>query len=308
MNKIVQEAHIRQQILEYFLKKGNATETARRYRISRKTLYKWLKRYDGTWQSLLDQSRRPHRMPRAHTPEEIRQIRRLLKKYHWEDLILAYQGMREKYGYTRSYGGFKRIASKLKAEKGNKKRKRRKNKPYQRAEYPGRKVQVDVKYVPTECVVDGQKYYQFTAVDECTRWTYRQMYDEHSTYSAEAFLVELIQKCPFPIQEIQTDNGTEFTKALISNDPNDKSLFELKLEEYQIAYHRIRIATPRHNGKVERQHRIDQQRFYDYLRMFSLEDGRKQLATYQNKSNHYIKHCLGLRSPIEVLADYQAVM
>ena len=308
MNKIVQEAHIRQQILEYFLKKGNATETARRYQISRKTLYKWLKRYDGTWQSLLDQSRRPHRMPRAHTPEEIRQIRRLLKKYHWEDLILAYQGMREKYGYTRSYGGFKRIASKLKAEKGNKKRKRRKNKPYQRAEYPGRKVQVDVKYVPTECVVDGQKYYQFTAVDECTRWTYRQMYDEHSTYSAEAFLVELIQKCPFPIQEIQTDNGTEFTKALISNDPNDKSLFELKLEEYQIAYHRIRIATPRHNGKVERQHRIDQQRFYDYLRMFSLEDGRKQLATYQNKSNHYIKHCLGLRSPIEVLADYQAVM
>lgn len=308
MNKIIQDAHIRQQYLEYFLRNKNASETARRYRISRKTLYKWLKRYDGRWQSLVDQSRRPHRSPRAHTAEEIRQIRRLLKKYHWEDLILAYQGMREKYGYTRSYGGFKRIASKLKAEKGNKKRKRRKNKPYQRAEYPGRKVQVDVKYVPSECVVDGQKYYQFTAVDECTRWTYRQMYDEHSTYSAEAFLVELIQKCPFPIQEIQTDNGTEFTKALISNDPNDKSLFELKLEEYKIAYHRIRIATPRHNGKVERQHRIDQQRFYDYLRMFSLEDGRKQLAAYQNKSNHYIKHCLGLRSPIEVLSDYQAVM
>ena len=112
----------------------------------------------------------------------------------------------------------------------------------------------------------------------------------------------------FPIREIQTDNGTEFTKALISNDPNDKSLFELKLKEYQISYHRIRIATPRHNGKVERQHRIDQQRFYDRLRMFSLEDGRKQLSVYQNRSNDYIKHCLGLRSPNQVLADYQAVM
>ena len=153
-----------------------------------------------------------------------------------------------------------------------------------------------------------RKYYQFTAVDECTRWTYRQMYDEHSTYSAEAFLIELIQRCPFPIREIQTDNGTEFTKALISNDPNDKSLFELKLTEYDILYHRIRIATPRHNGKVERQHRIDQQRFYDHLRMFSLEDGRKQLAVYQKKSNDYIKHCLGLRSPNQVLADYLAVM
>ena len=308
MNRIAQEAHARQRYLEYFLKHRNATETAIRYRISRKTLYKWLKRYDGTWQSLVERSRRPHSSPRAHTAEEIRHIRRLAKKHRWEDLLLAYQEMREKYSYSRSYGGFKRIVAKLRAEKGNKKRKKRKNKPYQRAEYPGQKVQVDVKFVPSECVVDGRKYYQFTAVDECTRWTYRQMYDEHSTYSAEEFLIELIKRCPFPIREIQTDNGTEFTKALISNDPNDKSLFELKLEEYQISYHRIRIATPRHNGKVERQHRIDQQRFYDRLRMFSLEDGRKQLAVYQRKSNDYIKHCLGLRSPNQVLKDYLAVM
>lgn len=308
MDRITQEAHARQRFIEHYKKHGNATETAIRYKISRKTLYKWLKRYDGTWQSLVERSRRPHSSPRAHKPEELRQIRRLVKKYHWEDLILAYQDMRKKYKYTRSYGGFKRIVAKLKAAKGNKKRKARKNKPYQRAEYPGQKVQVDVKFVPSECVADGRKYYQFTAVDECTRWTYREMYDEHSTYSAKDFLISLVQHCPFPIREIQTDNGTEFTKALISNDPNDKSLFELKLEEYQISYHRIRIATPRHNGKVERQHRIDQQRFYNRLRMFSLEDGRKQLAVYQKKSNDYIKHCLGLRSPNQVLADYLSVM
>ena len=308
MDRITQEAHARQRYLEYFLKHENGTETAIRYKISRKTLYKWLKRYDGSWQSLVERSRRPHHTPRAHTAEEIRQIRRLAKKHRWTDLILAYQEMREKYGYTRSYGGFKRIVGKLRAEKGSGKRKRRKNKPYQRAEYPGQKVQVDVKFVPEACAVDGRKYYQFTAVDECTRWTYRQMYDEHSTYSAEDFLNRLIRHCPFPIREIQTDNGTEFTKALISNDPNDKSLFESRLEEYQIRYHRIRIATPRHSGKVERQHRIDQLRFYDHLRMYSLEDGRMQMAAYQKKSNDYIKHCLGLRSPNQVLADYLAVM
>lgn len=167
---------------------------------------------------------------------------------------------------------------------------------------------MDVKLVPAECVVDGRKYYQFTAVDECTRWTYRRMYDEHSTYSAEEFLIELIQHCPFQIREIQTDNGTEFTKALISNDPNDKSLFERKLEAYNILYHRIRIATPRHNGKVECQQCINHQRFYDHLGIFSLEDGRKQLAVYQKKSNDYFKHCLGLRSPKQVLGDYLTVM
>ena len=81
------------------------------------------------------------------------------------------------------------------------------------------------------------------------------MYDEHSTYSAEEYLIELIRRCPFPIREIQTDNGTEFTKALISSDPNDKSLFELKLKEYQISYQRIRIATPRQQGGAPAQNR-----------------------------------------------------
>ena len=198
MDRIAQEAHARQRFLKYFLEHGDATETAMRFRISRKTLYKWLKRYDGTWESLMDRSRRPHNSPRAHTYEELRHIRRLAKKYRWTDLILAYQDMREKYAYTRSYGGFKRIVRKLVAAKGNQKKKKRKNKPYQRAAYPGQKVQVDVKFVPSECVVDGRNYYQFTAVDECTRWTYRQMYDEHSTYSAEAFLIELIQHKPLP--------------------------------------------------------------------------------------------------------------
>ena len=307
MDRITQEAHNRQRMVKYFAGGHSATETALRYGVSRKTVYKWYKRWDGTWGSLVERSHRPHHSPRAHTEAELRLIRRLAKKHRWTDILLAYQEALEK-GYTRSYGGFKRMVRKLFEEKGNKKRRKRKNKPYQRAEYPGQKVQVDVKFVPSECAVDGRKYYQFTAVDECTRWTLREMYDEHSTYSAHQFLLLLINTAPFPIKRIQTDNGTEFTKALISNDPNDKSLFEQSLEDMDIEYQRIKIATPRHNGKVERQHRIDQMRFYDRLRFFSLADGRKQLAAYQRKSNDYIKHCLGLRSPNQVVADYLAVM
>ena len=181
-------------------------------------------------------------------------------------------------------------------------------KPYRRAEYPGQKVQLDVKFVPGKCVVNGQKYYQFTAVDECTRWAFREMYDEHSTFSATDFLLKLITSAPFPIHKIQTDNGTEFTNALLVVKSKHKSLFETALEEMGIQYQRIRIATPRHNGKVERQHRTDSQRFYSRLRMFSLEDGRRQLADYQRRSNNHMKTCLNLRSPNDVLADYLAIM
>ena len=227
-------------------------------------------------------------------------IIRALKKVKWQDLLLAYQRLVAR-GYTRHYGSFKRIANKLRALKPKKIAAKKKPKPYTRAAYPGQKMQIDVKYVPSECIVGGKSYYQFTAVDECTRWTYRQMYDEKSSYCAKQFLDELLQAAPFPVKRIQTDNGTEFTNALLVITAKHKTLFEQALEDMGIEYQRIRIATPRHNGKVERMHRTDQMRFYDNLKMYNLEDGRKQLAAYSKRSNGYIMTCLGMKSPNEVL-------
>lgn len=306
MARVAQEAYYRQRMMQYLQGNGSVTETALRFKTSRKTVTKWRNRWDGTIHSLEDRSRRPHHSPRKHTPEEISQIRKRLKKHRWSDLLLAYQEMLER-GYTRSYGGFKRIASQLKAGKP-KRRGKRKAKPYQRAEYPGQKIQMDVKYVPSYCVAGGGKYYQFTAKDECSRWTYREMYEEHSTFSARDFLLRLIKHASFPIRMVQTDNGTEFTNALLTVKSKHKTLFEEALEEMGVEYKRIRIATPRHNGKVERQHRIDEERFYSRMRMYSLADGRKQLAVYQKKSNNIIMTCLGMRSPNKVLEDYLAVM
>ena len=223
-------------------------------------------------------------------------------------MLLAYQELVEKDGYTRSYGGFKRIAAKLKAAKPARKKAKKKPKPYQRADYPGQKIQIDVKFVPRYCVANGKKYYQYTAVDECSRWTFREMYDEHSTDSSRDFLEKLIRNAPFPIREVQTDNGSEFTNRLWVVKSKHLTMFESALLDMGILYHRIQIATPRHNGKVERQHRTDEARFYKYMRMYSLDDGRKQLAVYQQKSNNYIKTCLNMRTPNQVVAMYQAVM
>ena len=290
MSIISQNVHHRHRMLKYYRSHG-ASKTAIRYEVSRKTVYKWVGRYDGTLLSLRDQSRRPHTSPKAHNDSELRLIRRVLKRYKWQDLLLAYQVLLQK-NYSRSYGGFKRIALKLRALKPQKAKTKMKPKPYTRADYPGQKLQVDVKYVPKSCAVDGKKYYQFTAIDECTRWTYRQMYEEKSSYSAKQFLSELTKAAPFPIRMIQTDNGTEFTNALMVVKATHKTLFEDSLDEMDIIYKRIRIATPRHNGKVERQHRTDQMRFYDNLRMFSLADGRRQLAAYQAQANNHINTCL----------------
>ena len=106
------------------------------------------------------------------------------------------------------------------------------------------------------------------------------------------------------IEMIQTDNGTEWTNALLVTKSKHKTMFEEALAEMGILYHRIQIATPRHNGKVERQHRTDELRFYKHMSMYSLEDGRKQLQKYQRESNDHIMTCLNMRSPNQVLAGY----
>lgn len=305
MNIISPKAHFRQRVIKYSMKNG-VTAASIRYRVSRKAIYAWKRRYDGkSWRSLIDRSHRPHSHPRQQTAEEYAMIERYYRRT--KDKIMLWDKLR-KNGYTRCYNSMLRAIKRLKLEETPEKRNGYKPKPYARAEYPGQKVQIDVKFVPSYCIADGQKYYQYTAVDECTRQCFREMYDEHSTYSSLDFLKKLIEKFPFPIREIQTDNGSEWTNALLVKKAKHKTLFEEYLEERGIIYHRIQVATPRHNGKVERQHRIDEARFYKNMRMYNLEDGRKQLARYNRISNKIPKSCLKFRSPDEVLADYLAVM
>ena len=304
MTSITSKARYRQRAIKYSEKRG-ATQASLRYRVSRKTIYEWKARYDGSWRSLIDRSCRPHSHPNQHTVEEKALILRHYR-YHKDDLIVLWDVLRKK-GYTRHYNSMLRAIRKWGLHKPPK-RKGCKPKPYKRAEYPGQKIQIDVKYVPSRCVSNGQKYYQYTAIDECTRVVFREMYDEHNTYNSKDFLIKLMDAFPFPIREIQTDNGTEFTNALLVVKATHKSLFEQALEDMGIIYHRIRIATPQHNGKVERQHRTDEKRFYKKMRMYNLADGRAQLKRYNKWSNTIPKICLDFLSPNEVLEKYLGVM
>jgi len=305
MTSITSEARFRQRVIRYAEKHG-VTKASIRHHRSRNAIYEWKAKYDGHWKSLIDKSHRPYSHPRQHTEAEKAMILR-----HWarekDDKIVVWDRLRKK-GYTRCYNSLVRVLNKWTADDKKAKRKARKLMPYQRAEYPGQKVQIDVKFVPSWCISNGEKYYQYTAIDECTRIVFREMYDEHSTYSSTDFLMKLIKAFSFPIREIQTDNGREFTNAYLPIKTERKSLFEQALEDMDIIYHRIRVATPRHNGKVERQHRTDEKRFYKKMRMYSLADGRTQLVKYNNWSNTIPKICLKFLSPNEVLAKYLGVM
>jgi transposase len=307
MDTITQEAHFRKRMLRY-LENHNATETAIRYKTSRKTLYKWKKRYekDPDIESLKDRSRRPKRSPKEQPKEQKEMVLNAWKKDKGGDKLVMWDNARKR-GYKYTYETFLRTVRR--EDENIKTRRKRSLKPYKKAEFPGQKVQIDVKYVPSECVKDGQKYYQYTAIDEFSRLPFRQIYNEHSTHSSAMFLMETIKyfksKGIKKIHLAQTDNGTEWTKALISNNPDNLTLFEKKAKQAGINLCRIRIATPRHNGKVERLHRKDQQRFFRKLKFSSFKEARKKLEAYQKRSISIPISTLSFKSPLQVLQAFK---
>lgn len=157
---------------------------------------------------------------------------------------------------------------------------------------------MDVKFVPTVCYV-GQmpdKFYQYTMIDEASRERFIYPYREQSSYSTIDFVKRAIAYFGYSPEIIQTDNGTEFT---YSKDYKRTHPFDLFCKSYGIEHKLIRPRTPWHNGKVERSHRNDQERFYNFLRFYSYNDLKVQMYRYMRRSNNIPMSVLDWISPIE---------
>ena len=174
-------------------------------------------------------------------------------------------------------------------------------------------MQIDVKYVPKKCLSKelqerGERFYQYTAIDEYTRIRYLWFTNEHSTYMSSEFVKRLIKVFPFKIECIQTDNGFEFTNRLSWRAflKDKKTKFEKTLEELEIKHKLIKPHTPKQNGKVERSHRKDQERFYYDKVFWSLEDLRNRGKYWIREYNNFPMRPLGWLSPIETLKRYKS--
>ena len=144
-------------------------------------------------------------------------------------------------------------------------------------------------------------FYQWTAIDECTRYRFVYAFEEHTPENTVKFLKMLLKEFPFRIQAIQTDNGTEFTYKFISDteiSPLDKMLQMLKIPHILIP-----PRTPWHNGKVERSHRNDQRYFYDWETFRTLDELNEKLIKHLEWSNHKTMRTLGRKSPQQLLAE-----
>lgn len=279
------------------------------YHVKRSSLFRWLKVFDGTEESLIDHSHRPKTPhPRTLSEEIVRKVLNLRRRNPEASYMEIWLKMHRD-NYVISLSSVLRIlkrANEYIPYVSNAKKKH--DKEYHTPKMIGEKWQMDVKYVPRECKVlalSSVNFFQYTILDECNRKRFLYFSNEHSMYETVNALKEAISFFGYTPLVLQTDNGWEFTDQARKKDKgknlrNYPNLLESFCSEYGIIHKLIRPRTPEHNGKVERSHRIDQDKFYRTLRFYSLDDLKIQGKAWNKKYNNMPRFTLKCKTPNEI--------
>src|SRR5215471_3581542 len=271
--------------------------TCRHFGISRKTFYKWKKRFESHGAAgLCDRSARPLGSPTAFGPDIVSKVLYLRQNYHFgpgriRDYLQRFHHVVVAVSSVHRIllrHGMNRLPANQK-HRAHAKRWQRYEKPQ-----PGHRLQMDVKFLER---VPGtrKRLYQFTAIDDCTRIRVLKVYDACNQGTAIRFVDEVLRRLPFRVQVVQTDNGAEW-----------QSQFHWHLEALDIRHVYIRPRAPHLNGKVERSHRIDDQEFYQLLDQSGVTDDihlfNEKLREWEDYYNYHRPHvALDGQTPYERL-------
>ena len=268
----------------------NVSQTCRFFGISRSQYYIWLRRYEKQGQEgLRDRSRRPSMIRYRIPAEVIALILRIREERRYGAVRMSLYLQRHYQVYV-SPTTILKIFHRHRVTRVSLKRYRPGPKPQADGPLPvpGQSVQVDVKFVPRVGRA-RQRFYQFTAIDEATRYRVLRVYDYNNTRSAVAFLEEVRRRLPFAIQRIQTDNDSSFGPQ-----------FTWHLADLGIAHRHIPPASPEVNGKVERSHKTDAEEFYRGKRFATRKHLARKLKRWEKEYNEQRPHlALGGKTPAE---------
>ena len=236
MNSITQDMKYRQSLLTYAQKYG-VSRAGRKYNKSRSYIYFWRARYDGSLQSL---ACHPDVLIATLTSTPLRNSSLFL--ICTDEIQAGNRGamarMRKR-GYTRTIESLWRVMRREGWTAQGEKKKPYKPKPYEQMQYPGQRVQIDVKVVPRRCIADPQlKLYQYTAIDEYSRYRVLGAYEEQSTFSSADFLSKVVKhfaRKGVAVECIQTDNGFEFTNRFSSSQGDWKPSLRQRPDNWEFA-------------------------------------------------------------------------
>lgn len=170
---------------------------------------------------------------------------------------------------------------------------------------PGELMEMDVKHVPGP--VQGRKYYQYTVIDTASRWRHLEVFDEQSTHYAIRMMKITQELFPYQIRAIKTDNHSTFTNYYLGTNKRSnltvKTVHALDLwcAKNNITHYLIDPGKPAQNGKVERSHREDEEKFYQQQMFKNRIDLEKKIRAWNDHYNN-LEHCsLDGKTPNEML-------
>lgn len=272
----------------------NVCKTCRYYGISRMAFYRWLHRYqESGFEGLVDKSHRPKHFPRATKTEVLAKLLYLRQSYHFgPDKIAMYLFRYHDIHISKS--GVYRILKRLQLNRLPQNQRYQSHatrwKRYEMPE-PGHRLQIDVKFL-SRIKGSRRRYYQYTAIDDCTRLRMLKIYDQKNQRTSIQFVDNALSRFPFQTHVIQTDNGSEFGEQ-----------FHWHVLDKGIQHVYIKPRRPRLNGKVERSHRIDDDEFYKMLEGVVIDDANlfnEKLKEWENFYNYDRPHgALGGQTPYE---------
>ena len=243
-------------VLQHAEKHGHVARTCRYFGVGRSSFYRWKAAFDRRGEAGLINAKPIPKNPANQTPPEIvEKILHLRSKYHLGAIRIVWYLARY-HAIKISEAGVTRILRRNgvgRLPRGTRLRKVhtiRYNK-----QVPGHHILMDVKFL-TFYGKRGEKIrrFQYTAIDDATRVRALKIYENHNQANAIDFVDHIIEKSPFRIREIRTDNGHEF-----------QAKFHWHVEDHGNRHAYIKRGTPQLNGKVERSHRSDQEEFYHLL-------------------------------------------
>lgn len=302
------EAKVRLKWMDYHHQTKNISLTCRHFNISRKTFHKWKKVYDPYNLATLESGDRAPKKKRQReiTSEQEMRIVELRKqhiRYGKEKLAICYQQI---YGEKLSAWKIQKTIEKYhlyyhpkRTEAIRKKRARSQAKKritqLKQKKVSGFLIQVDTIVI----YWNHLKRYIVTGIDKYSKIAFARMYEKHSSYNSRDFLYRLNYLLDGKIENVQTDNGSEFLKYF------DRACTRLKIEHYFSRNH-----TPKDNAVLERFNRTIQEEFVNQCN-FDLDTQRfnKTMTEWLIEYNFNRPHqSLGYIAPINFQDKYLKVL
>lgn len=284
----------------------NISLTCRYFAISRDTFYRWKKRFNPRVLQSLEfdpKTRRPKKVRSMQMPTDI--VRRIydIRKEDVEKSKYEIQAELRNVGISIGQSAIQKVINSYPDLRNTQHRKKvKKHQRYKIARIKAAKelrdkdlgslIQVDTKYFP----LLGNTYYIFAAIDCKSRFGFIYAYRSISSFSGKDFIRRAKEYFPFPIQAVNTDNGSEY---LLN--------FHKEIEKWGIPHFFTNPHCPKQNGRVERLHQTVEYEYLNYQDLYpDLELVREHCMLFNTKYNTKRYHrSLNYKTPMQFVLEYR---